>query len=383
MGNDENDQSLDNLSNYGKDEIKRTLTREKIIKEVEEDLTNNPRYKDFYENYNPSSIKSFIESYKSGKANWIMWGENFAKMEQEKILKYTTIANDKLWEIQQKKLFNLQCQWRADAITIPEIIISLDFMYWEKQIKNCPFLSPISEYEFEIYREFIISEGFEYDRWRHYSWQDYDDIKESYKNDDGGELPEWYEFYDQRMGTGSLMLLPDIRGNKEDFYLKLFYEEQRRLKPELYNIKTNIDPRPYLNYHDREILTLFVETFEDMKIRDAFRAMRSIQVDSLEYNEDLTNAFEVLKQAGNIELCYAGNWRESVLKTAANYEKEKIYEALNTAYKNYLNRLRMGIGFENDLSEDDMKFYIDLINGYKEKILKGRALNGEPEDFNF
>lgn len=108
-----------------------------------------------------------------------------------------------------------------------------------------------------------------------------------------------------------------------------------------------------------------------------------MQVDSLEYNEDLTNAFEILKQAGDIELCYAGNWRESVLKTAANWEKEKIYEALPVAYKNYLNRLKMGIGFENDLTEDNIKFYIDLINGYKDRILKGRALNGEPEDFNF
>ena len=108
-----------------------------------------------------------------------------------------------------------------------------------------------------------------------------------------------------------------------------------------------------------------------------------MQVDSLEYNEDLSNAVEILKQAGNIELCYAGNWRESLLKTARNYEKEKIYEALSAAYRNYLNRLKMGIGFNNDSTEENTNFYISLIAGYKERILKGRALNGEPEDFNF
>lgn len=110
MNNNAEDQSFENLSTYGKDEINRTLKREKIVKEVEEDLKNNPRYKDFYENYSPYSIKSFIESYKSGKANWVMWGENFTEMEQKKILKYTNLADKMLWEIQQKKLFNLQCQ---------------------------------------------------------------------------------------------------------------------------------------------------------------------------------------------------------------------------------------------------------------------------------
>ena len=145
MGNNDDDKSFNNLSAYGQEEINKTLTHEKIVKEVEEDLTNNPRYKEFFEKYSTSSVKSFIDSYKSGKANWTMWGETFSAMEQEKILKYTTIANNKLWEIQQKKLFNLQCQWRAEAITIPEITISYEFTYWEKFIEQCPFLPPISE----------------------------------------------------------------------------------------------------------------------------------------------------------------------------------------------------------------------------------------------
>jgi hypothetical protein len=383
MGSNDDDKSFNNLSAYGQEEINKTITREKIVKEVEENLTNNPRYKEFFGKYSTSSVKSFIDSYKSGKANWTMWGETFSAMEQEKILKYSTIANNKLWEIQQKKLFNLQCRWRAETIKIPQITISYEFMYWEKLIEQCPFLPPISENEYDLYREFIISEGFENDKWQYYEWQAYNDYKASYNNEEGREMPEWYEFYDQRMGTGSLLLLPNVRGEKEDFYLKLFYEDQRKQKPELYNVNNNIDDRPYLNYYDSQTLELFVETFESLKIRDAYRAMRSMQVDSLEYNEDLSNAVEILKQAGNIELCYAGNWRESLLKTARNYEKEKIHEALSTAYRNYLNRLKMGIGFNNDSTEDNTDFYTSLIAGYKERILKGRALNGEPEDFNF
>lgn len=383
MGNDEENKSFSNISKYGQEEINKTITREKIIKEVEEDLIKNPRYKDFFEKYNERSVKSFIDSYKSGKANWIMLGETFAVVEQNKILKYTTIANEKLWEIQQKKLFNLQCQWRAEAITIPEITISYDFKYWEQFIKQCPFITPITENEYDLYREYILSDDFEIDKWRYNTWQDYDEYKTDYNNEDGSEIPAWYQFYDQRMGSGSLFLLPDVRGEKEDLYLKLFYENQRKQKPELFAVKASIDTRPYLNYYDLKTLEHFVETFEDLKIRDVYRAMKNLQSDSLDYNEELMNAIEILKQAGNIELSYAGNWRESILKTASNYEKEKIYDAFTLAYKNYLNRLKMGIGFNNDLPEDSIEHITSLVSGYKDRILKGRVLNGEPEDFNF
>jgi len=383
MNNLEENNSFNDLSKYGQEEINRTLEREKIIKEVEADLINNPRYKEFFEQYNASSVRSFIDSYKSGKANWMMWGENFSLIEERKILKYISIANDKLWEIQQKKLFNLQCQWRAETIKIAEINISYDFMYWEQFIKLCPFLSPISETEYELYREYILSEDFNSEPLDFNRWQDYEQYKSEYVNSDESFLPEWYEFYDQRMGTNSLFLLPDTRGEKENYYLKLFYDEQRRLKPELYAVNSNRDQRPYLNYYDSKTLAEFVETFEDMKIREAYRAMRSTQLESLDYDGSLTDAIEILKQAGNIELIYAGDWRESILKTARNYEKEKIHQAFSIAYKNYLNRLKLGIGFNHDLSDVNIKHTTELVNGYKERILKGRVLNGEPEDFNF
>lgn len=383
MENNEENKSFEDLSKYGQEEINRTLTREKIIKEVEADLVNNPRYKEFFEQYNESSVKSFINSYKSGKANWIMWGESFALAEERKILKYISIANEKLWEIQQKKLFNLQCQWRAEVITIPEIVTTFDFRYWETFIKHCPFLSPISEDEYDLYREYILSENFDTEPLGYHSWQDYDQYKSEHTNIDGSYMPEWYEFYDQRMGTNSLFLLPDTRGEKEDFYLKLYFDDQRKQKPELYAAQKNIDQRPYLNYYDLKTLDDFVETFEDLKIRDAYRSMRNSHLESIEYDSALNDAIETLKQAGNIEMTYAGNWRESIIKTARNYEKEKIYEAFSIAYKNYLNRLNMGIGFNQDVSEDTINFQKTLVREYRERILKGRALNGEPEDFNF
>lgn len=102
MQSDENNQSFNNLPPSAQEEIKRTIDREKLTSEIEQDLKTNPKYKPFFEQYHPSSIKNFIQHYKSKKTSWIVWGDLYKSIEQKKILKYYAIANQKIWEIQQK-----------------------------------------------------------------------------------------------------------------------------------------------------------------------------------------------------------------------------------------------------------------------------------------
>ena len=60
-----------------------------------------------------------------------------------------------LGNIQQKKLFDKQCQWRAETFTHPAIETTSDFNYWEKNILNCPFIDPITEEDVALYIEFL------------------------------------------------------------------------------------------------------------------------------------------------------------------------------------------------------------------------------------
>ena len=65
---------------------------------------------------------------------------------------------ERLKEILQKKLFDMQCLWRAEKIIIPEINVSSDFRYWEANIFNCPFIEPVTENEIEIILKHLTKE---------------------------------------------------------------------------------------------------------------------------------------------------------------------------------------------------------------------------------
>ena len=55
------------LSDIVKHEIEQHLLREKIIYQVKEDLYCNPRYKNFFENYDDETIHAFAEQYAKRK----------------------------------------------------------------------------------------------------------------------------------------------------------------------------------------------------------------------------------------------------------------------------------------------------------------------------
>ncbi|HSR17645.1 MAG TPA: hypothetical protein VLM39_06080, partial [Ignavibacteriaceae bacterium] len=80
---------------------------------------------------------------------------------------------------------------------------------------------------------------------------------------------------------------------------------------------------------------------------------------------------------------YAGSWRESIFITVKKYEIRRVYDAFETVYKNYLNRLKLGIGFEGEKDEEHLRIIKTCIATTKSHILKGRVLNNEPGNFNF
>lgn len=376
--------SLNEMSKNAQEEIQRTIEREKLITEIESDLRTNSKYMEFFNKYQSSSIDSFIGFYKQVKASWIQWGNMYSSIEESRTLKYSRIAYELIWQIQQKKLFNLQCQWRAEAIQLPGIETTHDFMYWELMIFNCPFLSPISEDEYDLFSEYILSDNFEIDSMLDYDWQDYDQYKDEYHNIENGiTMPEWYQFYDSRTGTGSLLDLPNIRGEKEKFYLQLFFENDREKNFEKYNHSSKPDSRPPFKYYKDEVLEEFVNTFEDPKVKEFYRVIKNNKSVYVESNDDLREAIETLLQAGDIEMQYADTWQKSIIRTAKLYEVQRIYNAFSTTYKNYISRLKMGIGFDTESIESNIEITASIIKISKENILAGRVLNGEPADFNF
>ena len=72
------------------------------------------------------------------------------------------------------------------------------------------------------------------------------------------------------------------------------------------------------------------------------------------------------------------DWKEAVHRAAGSYSRIRIMEAMPDAFEQYRLHIELDLGFE--LSTDRSFGWND---GYREAILIGRDLNGEPMDFNF
>ncbi|MCK9210552.1 MAG: hypothetical protein M0P61_06950 [Ignavibacteriaceae bacterium] len=356
--------------------------------EIEHDLRTNPKYLSFFAQYNKSSIDNFIDFYKKKKAGWLTYGKTYLENEQYRILKYNEIAEQKLWEIQQVKLFDTQCLWRAEQITIPEIKTSYDFLYWEKVIETCPFLSPISENEFNLYREYILTEdsNLEADpfHWTFDGWQEYNTFKSLYQSDDDSELdsPEWYLYYNNMRCGNPCLQLPDIRGEKEGFYRNLYFN-----RPEVQASKNKfqkeMDHRPYFYYDQGSNFLDFLTRFEERKVIEYAKIMN--YVNDRDDDDELDSALETLKKAEErVEIDSTNDdWRTAIIKTANLYTKRKIYAALEDAYCSYLRWLKLGIAFKTHQDEKRISNTKIMVNTLNESIITGRMLNNEPADFNF
>ncbi|MCL5031112.1 MAG: hypothetical protein M1480_19070 [Bacteroidetes bacterium] len=356
------------------------------------DLKTNPRYSSFFEPYKKSSVDSFIESYAHHKARLLVYSDYCLSNEEDYITKYYNKAEEIIWDIQQRKLYDLQIKWRAEQIKIPEVEISYEFLYWERHIKSCPFISPISQDEFDLYMAYLNYSSYNdifYWDFNSKGYQDYEDFKKQYFYLDKHEEyytdpPPWYEFYESRTGLGVLYLLPDLRGTKEDFYIDIYIENKRKIEEE----KNKDKPKAEVKYEHKEsipwdygFIEEFIRKFED---EDTYRKYigyrRIVEME----DDDLADAIETLHYADRImPIGNNKNWKDGIIEAAHNYEKIKLIEEMPKVYADYRFRVNAGIKFEGDDRALRKKYLDGVVDHFKHEILEGRMLNGEPADFNF
>lgn len=367
------------------DYIRENIEKEKrigiMISEIKKELKTNPAYKEFFEQYHPSSIDSFIDNYALKKTRYMTYGEMLKKNEENAFLRRQTEAEERLWEIQRKKLFNLECQWRAEMIRIPGVELTIDFEFWEKNIEICPFLDPITEDDFELYLEYLLSPDFS-DFDLSFSWMGYNEVKESLKEDES--IPPWYEFYDMHKGTGSLMMLPDIRGEKEEYYLSVYRKNKssrQKASPTPLKVPNATDTRPFLHGHDLERIEEFIRQFEGNKLLEYYQLYEKELNAS---NDDLEQALSILKSAEEkVPVDPSEDWRLAIITAARRYEQKKLGEACRVAYSQYVYRKNIGIAHEVHSSEENIKWVQEWTQQIRENIIQARISLGEPADLNF
>jgi hypothetical protein len=381
----ETPQDDSNIDKYTQEKVEKgiqDLLEEKELKiKWRKELEQNEAVQNYFKNYKDSSIDSFVNSYLSYKYLWFKYGDMYKQMTDDNQSQWIELAHEHLQIILQKKLFDLQCLWRAEQIKIEGVSICFDFDVWEHDIFNCPFIEPINQSDIALYQEYLMKGDIELERSLFdVEWQNYEEIKQAYHDDNSDiDMPSWYEFHNLRTGNTKLLLLPDIRGDKEQFYSDLYFKnkEQQEAKEDKPVRDPNWDSVPSLSFYDKQVVSFFVKTFEDKEIQNKhnyYTEANSNEGD--EYYEEIFSELLEAKEYIPIKAHY--DFKEAIKLAYNEYRYTKIIAHLPMALEQYQFNIKMGFS----IGEKE-EFYGDLREKYVERFLDGRELNGEERTLNF
>jgi hypothetical protein len=375
-----------NLDNYTKNKVKEgieNLLEEKELKiKWRKELESNPAVVEYFKSYYGNPMQTFIDNYLNTKYLYHTYGDKYREMLEKKRDQWINEAHKQLEYILQKQLFDKQCLWRAKQIEIEGVAICFDFKMWESNVLNCPFLEPISEIDIKIYQDFLTSSNLNPDHLESYDWQDYDQIKKAYtsnKDDEYDIIPDWYEFHNNRTGNGSLLILPNNKGIKENFYIELRHEIHNKNREESETESViEVDTRPFLSSYDPETLAFFVNTFEDFEAQKKYKYYAEGSRKDADFDFQYT-LDRILGTDDYIPVEAHYDVKQAILIAYHKYYCKKIAEHLPMAHEQYLFHKKMGFVFENERED----FYANLRGQMIKLILKGRVLNGEPDNLDF
>jgi hypothetical protein len=363
-------------------------TKEELKVQFINEIKNHKHFKEFFKDYKPSTVESFIKLYALKKAMWTIYGAAFKKDMEDMETRWVNMAMERMAEIQQAKLFLFQCRYRTGLVEerVEGVRTIFDFIYWKDNVLNASFLEPVTEQDIAFYCQYMRSDDNNHEPLGFLEgWQDFESIREAYNGSEDADrdVPAWYEFYFNHTGHGVELMLPDIKKEKDTFYFLKGNQERIRLAQEAKKIAIaeNKEPPPeegkYFDEYAPEGLSLFMDVFEDRKNKE----MHKIYEDWGAFNEKedmLRDDLDVLLHAGeNVPVEENEDWLQAIRIAAARYRTQKIAYYLPAAYEQYKMNLTLGISFpEHEASRKESDFYNDL-------VLLGRKLMGEKEDFEY
>lgn len=320
----------------------------KTKKELLEELKANPKAIAFLSAYDEGSAERFLESFASTKELLLKHGEFWREHQHKDV--YRDRAEDLYWIIAQKKLFNLQCQWRAGLIELP-VINSWEFLYWEQNINSCPYVEDATEQEIEVLIQYLeSSQYYEIDNLPD-EWQHYEEFKDEKTGIGAGDYyPDWYHFYDNHFGTQNLILLPDIKGEEEDKYRAIWRNRNG------YDREIPPPKKPFIEYDD-DFTEKFIREVEDYKLLDYYRL----------YNASNENDFEIEQLEAIIERFFkepervpipAGPFPDAIFQADHLLTVKYLKVLIPDIHQNHLERKAMGISYERRSFDDDLTHFV-------------------------
>ncbi len=371
--------------------------------EIKHDLLTNPRYAALFAPYHPDAVARFADTYACHKFEW-QWQGPKAEFDQTHALsRRSEAAYSRLWDIQRKKLFDLQCRWRAGEVTAPGLDCTHDFGAYDAEIENCPVLDAITPDELAMYCDFVRqADDFEVEVLDSFytdalslprDWQDYDGLRlhaqeEAADTPDherrAAEPPAWYEFHNLRTGHARLLALPDLRGPREALYLQAYYAQRRAEHAARPPAAPPADPRPrFLTTAQEEALEhALLHQFETPRLRRQQAAyLRQQAREAADEQVEADFAYlKALDPAETVALPAAANWRTALRQAVAETQRQQLLAHLPQVYEAYL--LRQAQGISHPEAEGPHWRSTDH-HDQRENLLDGRVLLGQPRNFDF
>lgn len=384
MENDKNDKdkNLNDATQKKVDEATEKIVNAEDLKiKWREELENNPAVHNYFKGFYGNAMEDFLKSYIQNKYLYYTYGDFYGQKNETKGEYWIHQAHENLKPILQKKLFDMQCLWRAEQLNIQGIETAFDFKIWEYEIMNCQFLDPITTDEIALYQSFLLQIDDFDSNYDFYDWQNYDEIKAAQESDgdDIDDMPDWYEFHNTRTGKSSLLLLPDTRGTKENFYLDLV-REKSRIESEKNKPEAESDTRPFISPFDKETVSTFIKKFEDAETQKNYKNYIKGSAHLRFENSTFRSIVSAIFDAGeNIPIASHHNAMEAIEKAYSNYCAKKTAEYMPIAHEQYLFNLKMGFMHKNEMEN----YFIKFATNVKDMILEGRELNGEAKDLDF
>ncbi|PTT66912.1 MULTISPECIES: hypothetical protein [unclassified Chryseobacterium] len=351
------------------------------------ELLETPAVQEYCKIYQKYSMENFCKAYANIKASGLKWGEMYRRLNEEKQNEWIDAAFRHLSIIQQKKLFDAQCLWRAGQLEIKEIDITFDFRAWEEDILNCSFIAPITQQEVDWYCQYFSQNNAEFEQDWLQDWQDYDGIKAAYENNnENRDFPEWYDYHNGKTGNGVLLILPDIKGKKERFYQNLCIEDSQRHTPPVPYVTDPELEKPYMNIFDINLHIALAQILEDKQTRKLITEyLKGTEHHHTYENERANENLQYLSEIKDEQIPIEAHedYRIALSRAVENYKLKKTIEHLPLAFQKYKATYRLGISLGTEKEKEQFKNYMNMSKKWKETILRGRELNGEPKDFNF
>ncbi|MGE0638025.1 MAG: hypothetical protein AB7P01_16395 [Bacteroidia bacterium] len=356
------------------DELEVNKWREEFYKLIVHEMQTEERFVNYFKGFSSRSVEQFINSYAFSKVHWYLAGH------RKKPTKENRILNNVLWcidAIQQKKLFDLQCRWRANELKIPGIDIAMAFTSLEDNISEVNNLFAIGYADIELFKRYLADKPLHLHYNTSLPWQYHKAIKAWYLEPEpsrGNQYAEsWYDYHNRYTGNNKLMHLPDERGAKEEFYIALAEAEETKNKPPVQQPPS----LPAVNLNDKKLIEFIASTFDSKESYKRFKEKEEFnkpfqRKKNLIIEEDINLLSEAKRK---IPIDEDDDWRAAVKRAAEHYRRQLLCEALDEYAEDF---------FHEAEDNPHPEYFLDIrVENERKKILRGRELNNEPPDLNF